>query len=65
MAQLIKNPPAVRETWVQSLDWEDPLERRKAIHSSILGLENSMDCVNSWGHKELDTTEQLSLTIMR
>ena len=29
------------------------------------GLENSMDCINSCGHKELDTTEQLSLTIMR
>ena len=34
--QLIKNPPAVRETWVPSLDWEDALEKGKAIHSSIL-----------------------------
>ena len=31
-----KNPPAVRETWVQSLGWEDPLEKGKATHSSIL-----------------------------
>ena len=36
MAQLVKNPPARRETWVQSLDWEDPLEKAKATHSSIL-----------------------------
>ena len=36
MAQLVKNPPAVQETWVQSLGWEDPLEKGKATHSSIL-----------------------------
>ena len=36
VAQLIKNLPAVRETWVQSLGWEDPLKKGKAIHSSIL-----------------------------
>ena len=31
-AQLIKNPPAMRENWVQSLDWEDPLEKGKSTH---------------------------------
>ena len=36
VAQLIKNPPAMQETWVRSLDWEDPLEKEKATHSSIL-----------------------------
>ena len=36
VAQLVKNPPAVWETWVQSLGWEDPLEKGNAIHSSIL-----------------------------
>ena len=36
MAQLVKNLPAMWETWVQSLDWEDPLEEEKATHSSIL-----------------------------
>ena len=35
-AQLVKNPPAMRETWVQSLGWEDSLEKGKAAHSSIL-----------------------------
>ena len=38
VTQLVKNPPAMRETWFQSLGWEDPLEKGKAIHSSILGL---------------------------
>ena len=36
LAQLIKNPPAMRETCVQSLGWEDPLEKGNATHSSIL-----------------------------
>ena len=36
VAQHVKNPPAVWETWVQSLSWEDPLEKGKATHSSIL-----------------------------
>ena len=36
VAQLVKNPPAMRETWVQSLGLEDPLEKGTAIHSSIL-----------------------------
>ena len=36
MAQLVKNPPAMWETWVQSLGWEDSLEMGTATHSSIL-----------------------------
>ena len=36
VAQLVKNPLVVRKTWVQSLGWEDPLEKRTATHSSIL-----------------------------
>ena len=36
VAQMVKNPPAMRETWVQSLGWEDPLEEGLATHSSIL-----------------------------
>ena len=36
LAQPVKNPPAMRETWVLSLGWEDPLEKEKATHSSIL-----------------------------
>ena len=36
VAWLVKNPPAMRETWVQSLDWEDTLEEDMATHSNIL-----------------------------
>ena len=45
MAQQGKNPPAMRETWVQSLVWEDPLEKEKAYPPQYSGLENSMDCI--------------------
>ena len=36
VAQMVKNPPAMRETWIQSLGWEDPLENGKATHTSLL-----------------------------
>ena len=36
VSQLVKNPPAMWETWVRSLGWEDPLEKGTATHSSIL-----------------------------
>ena len=36
MAQMVKNPPAMQQTWVRSLGWEDPLEEEMAIHSRIL-----------------------------
>ena len=36
VAQLVKNPPTMQEAWVRSLGWEDPLEKGKATHSSIL-----------------------------
>ena len=39
MAQLVKNLPVVQETWVQSLGWEDPLEKEMATHSRILAWE--------------------------
>ena len=67
MVQLVENPPAMRETWVQSLGWEDPLEKGKATHSRILawripwtvhadhGVSKS-----PWGCKESDMTERLS-----
>ena len=36
VAWMVKNPPAMRETWVRALDWEDPLQEGMAAHSSIL-----------------------------
>ena len=43
MAQLVKNLPAVQETWVRSLGWEDLLEEGMAIHSSILAWRIPLD----------------------
>ena len=43
VAQLVTNLLAMRETWVQSLDWEDPLEEGMATHSSILAWRIRMD----------------------
>ena len=57
---LVKNPPAMRETWVQSLGWEDPLEKGKATHSCILAWR--IPWTSPWGHKGLDVTEWLSLS---
>ena len=44
VAQLVKNLPAIQETWIQSLGGEDPLEKGKATQLQYSGLENSMDC---------------------
>ena len=44
MAQLVKNPPAMQETPVRFPGWEDPLDKGKATHSSILAWR-SMDCI--------------------
>ena len=60
VAQLVKNPPTMRETWVQSLSWEDPLENGTATHSSILAWRSPWAI--PWGHKESDMTKQLSLS---
>ena len=61
MAQTVKNPPAVQETWVPSLGWEGPLEEGMATHSGILAGEihrqRSLEGHSLWGHKESDTTE--------
>ena len=43
VAQIVRNPPAVRETCIQSLGWEDPLEEGMATHSSVLAWRIPMD----------------------
>ena len=45
MTQIVKNPPAMQETKVQSLGWEDPLEEGLAVHSSISAWRIPMDRV--------------------
>ena len=61
MAQMVKSLPAVQETRVQSLGWEDPLEKGMATHSSILAWkipwteEPGGVCVQSMGWQDLNT----------
>ena len=61
---MIKNPPAMWETWIQSLGWEDPLEEGMATHSSIFAWRIPMDRRAWWatvhGVAELDMTERIS-----
>ena len=66
MAQMIKNPPAVWETWDWSLGWEDPLKKGMGMHSSILAWKipwTEEPGYSPWGHKELDKTEHAWIPI--
>ena len=60
VAQLVKNLPAMQETWVRFMDWEDPLEKERATHSNILAwrIPWTVACQAplSMGLQELDTT---------
>ena len=65
MAQIVKNSPAIQETWVQSLGWKDPLEEGMATLLQYSCLENPhgqrrLAGYSPRGRKESDTTEQLS-----
>ena len=64
VAQLVKNPPAMRETWVWSLRWEDPLEKGMATHSSIpvqrIPMEEEPGGLQSI-RSQRDMTEQLTI----
>ena len=66
MAQMVKNLPTKRDTPVQSLGWEDPLEKSMATNSSILAWSipwtEEPGGLQSMGCKELDMTEQLTLS---
>ena len=62
--QVVKNPPAMQETRVQSLGQEDPLEKRMATHTSILAWripQGRLVSYSPWGRKKWDTTARLSL----
>ena len=62
---MVKNLPAMQETWVRSLGQEDPLKKGMATYSSIPAwrIQQTEELVSysPWGHKELDTTERLTL----
>ena len=64
VAQLVKNPPAIWETWVQSLGWEEPLEKGMVTHSSILSWRILYTSHSPCGCKESNTSEQLSLSLI-
>ena len=61
VAQTVKCLPTMRETWVQSLGWEDLLEKEMAAHSNILAWKipwmEEPGSYSPWDHKETDTTE--------
>ena len=61
VAQLVKNLPAIQETWVRSLDWEVPLEKGKAP-TPVFWPGEFHGLYSPWGCKELNTAEQLSLS---
>ena len=64
VAQTVKNPPPLWETWDQSLGWENPLEEGMATHASILAWRipwtRSLAYCSPWGQKESNMTEGLS-----
>ena len=62
MAQLVKNLPAMWETWVQSLGWEDPLERERLL-TPVFWPREFHGLYSPWVCKESDTTERLSLSL--
>ena len=57
VAQIVKNLPAIQETWVQSPGGEDPLEKEMATHSSILAWTEEPGGLQSWDCKESDMTD--------
>ena len=65
---MVKNLPVMRETQVRLLGWNDPLEKAKATHSSILAwrmpwTEESLAGYSPWSCKESDMTERLTLSL--
>ena len=63
MPQLVKNLPAMWETWVQSLGWEDSLENRKG-KTPVFWPGEFHGLYSPWGHEKSDMTEQLSLHLV-
>ena len=70
---MVKHLSAMQETWVQSLGWEDPLEKEMAMHSSTLAWKipwteepgRTIGGYSPWGRIELDMTEQLHFRLVK
>ena len=67
MTQMVKNLPTMQENWVQSLGWEDPLEKGMATHPGMLAWRipwtEEPGMLQSRGGRESDTTERLTLSL--
>ena len=68
MAQTVKCLPTIRETWVQALGWEDPLEKEMGTHSSILAWKShgwrTLVGYSPWGSKESNLIERLHFLLL-
>ena len=66
---MVKNLPAMQETWVRFLGWEDPLEKKRQPTPVFLLEEShgqrSLAGYSSWGHKEWDMTERLKPSMLK
>ena len=65
VAQLVNNPSAMQETWDQSLGWDDPLEKGKAIPTPVFWPGEFQGLLSPWGRKELDKTETFTFTFFQ
>ena len=64
MVQHLYYLPAMQDTWIRFLVWEDSSGEGNSYPLQYSGLENSMDCMSTlWGHKELDMAERLLLSL--
>ena len=63
LAQMVKNPLAMKETWVRSLGWEDPLEKGMAAHSSILAWRKRADKERTDASLKVPYTEGVSVQL--
>ena len=61
VAQLVKNPPAMQETRVRSLSWEDLLKKKERLPTPVFWPVEFHGLYSPWGRKESDTTERLSM----
>ena len=62
VVQTVKNQPAMQKTRVQSLGWEDPLEKEIATHSSILAWKNTVDRAAWWAEPSTWVRQELDMT---
>ena len=65
VAQMVNNLPAIQETWIRSLGWEDPLEKGKATHSSILAWRIPGTTVHGVAKSRTQLSDSLSIRVLK